>query len=194
MKTFLLIMSVFYVLCSNVAFAGVMVEPVLGYSADSYKVTAVNGQQADLTATGMNYGVRIGYKLPSIVWFAADYAQTSGTAKYDNVVAPDLDYSHNSLGLDVGVDMPVGFRAWLGYGFNDTLKFKTSSATDTFTGSSYKVGVGYKIVPKVSLNLEYWAGTYKKYDNGTTSVDLDAVYSSFNPSGVTVSVSVPLGF
>ena len=177
------------------AHAGLMIEPYLGYQMGQVKSKAV-GSSTEYTdnSSGATLGARLGYKF-LLPWVALDYSTWNGTAKVDPALSGGRNYDFNrtAMAIVVGADLPIGLRVYGGYGFSDsTIVKSTSSSPDTkFTGTHTKAGLGFSLIPFVSLNAEYIMPTYKKVDDGTTNAELSTIYSSFSHNTVLISLSVP---
>lgn len=195
MKKFLTLFTVLIGM-SSAAHAGLLVEPYLGYMFGDLKYKSVGGGQTEYTdnLSGMAYGLRLGYKFV-MPWVALDYTGYSGTAKNGVAGGTDYDYSGYALGAIVGVDLPMMFRFWGGYGFQNNLTKKgTNGVPDRkFTGTYTKVGVGFKGFPMVSLNAEYIINRFNKVDFGGGSgfEELSGFYSTFDANLLLLSVSIP---
>src|SRR5689334_16492801 len=88
------------------AHAGLMVEPYLAYelSSEMKLDSTVLGDSGGKTS-GPDFGLRLGYKLPVMVWVGLDYSLMSdGTYKGNG---SDAKIDRSNLYLDVGVDLPV---------------------------------------------------------------------------------------
>lgn len=187
---------------SPMAHAGLLIEPYLGYEITKNTGTvnaAYLSSPIDLdkggSATGMGYGLRLGYKLPVFFWMALDASMASGKQKYDNSVAfAEDDFSRTVVGATFGVDLPILLRAWVGYGFSDQLTLKSAAGVkDTLKGTNTKVGIGLKMIPFMSVNVEY---ILRKYTDATgdtyvSPTTFNTVYGKAEQSSVLVSVSVP---
>jgi hypothetical protein len=186
---------------SPLAHAGIMIEPYLGYEITRNSATvnaAYLSSPVDVdkggNTTGVNYGLRLGYKLPVMFWFALDADMGSGNQKYDNsLLFPDDSYTRTVMGITAGVDLPILLRAWVGYGFSDQLTLKHGSTSDTLKGTNTKVGLGFKMIPFMSVNLEYIMRTYTDAsgDTYTSPTTFSTVYSKATQSTALVSISVP---
>jgi hypothetical protein len=197
-KRLLLLASLFL---GFTAHAGVMLEPYVGYSTGDVKFKAVaagSREYADTTAN-LAFGARVGYKF-MIPWVAVDYTSESGKATADKKLAgnTDYDYSKTGIGAVVGADIPMGLRVWGGYGFSDSFTDKgTSGAADIkYTGTYTKGGLGFKFIPKLSVNAEYVIHTYTKAKNSITGAitDVKSSYSTFNHDTIMVTISAPFSF
>src|SRR5438445_4281870 len=130
---------------SGVAHANIMIEPYLGY--DMGKFTDPDGK-----TSGAVIGGRLAYKAPVMLWFGLDGAfETGGKFKPDS--GTDSDFKRTTFYGVVGVDLPILFRVWAGYGFSDEFKFDSPSLKST--GNNFKLGLGFTGLPFVSLNVEY---------------------------------------
>lgn len=186
MKTFLKVASVVLALgFASHAKAGLLLEPSLSYESSELKIGTSSSK-----ITGLGFGLRAGYKLPLMLWFALDYNMMSGgDSKPDQGSSDKVDSS--SLFLDVGFDLPVFARVWAGYGLQKKGTFKDDSGSSEVTFESpIKVGVGFTFLPIVSVNLEYFMSKAKEATSGSSTVD----YSSFDTrsnDGLILSVSAP---
>ena len=132
-------------------------------------------------------------------WVALDATMMSGTDKSgipgDNTSS---DYSISTVGAVVGVDLPVLFRAWAGYGIQNNVTMKGTSGNPDikFQGSYAKVGVGVRAIPLLSVNLEYIMNTYSKVDFGlgTGSEDSSTYYDTLKSNLTVLSISCPFNF
>ncbi len=176
---------------SSAAHAGLLVEPYLGYMFGDHK-WKISGTSTEYTDSfgGAAYGLRLGYKFV-LPWVALDYTGYSGKAKNGVPGGTDFDYSGSALGAVVGVDLPVMFRFWAGYGFQNNLTKKYSGADLKFTGGYTKVGVGFKGFPMVSINAEYIINKYDKVDGGSGVVNVDSAFSTYDANLMMLSVSMP---
>jgi hypothetical protein len=181
---------------SSVSQAGILIEPYLGYETGDLSYTPVftgTGTEFKDVQTGTGYGLRLGYKF-LIPWVALDYSGVSGKAKTgaSAIGFADTDYTRSSLGAVVGADLPI-IRLWAGYGLSNELAYKAtaSTAASKFKGSYVKAGVGLKLIPFLSVNLEYKMNTYTKFDNGTTESDIKDFFSSHKNDMLMISLSAP---
>lgn len=171
--------------------AGVLVEPYIGYDQSTMKNTTVGGVSDGATNSGLDYGARFGYRFSQGFWAAAEYAAGSGKSKSDTAGATDSDYSKTALGAVFGYNTGR-WNFWAGYGFSDTLTVKQSGSADVdITGTSLKVGAGFRATPNVSVNLEYMMPKYTKMKSSGMEFDIDTIYSKFDTSGTMLSVSFP---
>jgi len=179
---------------SSTAHAGILIEPYLGYEMGDLKykyVPAIGGPEFTDKASGVSYGMRLGYKF-LLPWIALDYSGGTATVKPDT--GTDYDLTKSSLGAVVGVNLPL-IRAWAGYGFTNEMTIKgTGGSNDTkLKGNYLKAGVGLGFIPFVSVNLEYKINELKKVDLGAGAGEIDKslLYDSWKHDTIMLSVSVP---
>lgn len=171
----------------------ILIEPYLGYEAGKSNSTAASDgskTSSDTTATAL--GLRLGYKF-LLPWVALDYTSVSGKAKLSGT---ESDFTRSSLGAVVGADLPIGLRVYAGYGFQNESKDKgTNGDPDTVSKGTYtKGGIGFKIIPMVSLNLEYTMHKYNKVNLGAGAGDEDIskYFSKVEYNTTMLSLSVPI--
>ena len=184
-------------LFSYTSFAGILLEPFVGYDSGTTTATttaAYGGTTQKSKLTGTSYGARLGYRFTGGFLIAGEYTASSGKVKDDAGVNADVDYTHSATGLYLGFDQGL-FRAWLGYGFTDKLISKSNSGDDTTLGTNMKIGIGVMPIRHLSVNLEYFVPTYKKYTAaGQSEVDVSTIYSKYDSSVLTLSLSTPFDF
>lgn len=183
---------------ATIAQAGILIEPFLGYRYGTLnKQTVSSSTEYTDTLDGIDYGLRLGYKF-LMPWVALEYELNSGVGKNGIPSASggaDYNYKTSAVAAVFGIDLPVMFRFWAGYGIqsNMTIIGNGSSVDNKFKGTHAKIGVGYKGLPLVSLNLEYIMNQYTKHDAGAGAGDvgIDTNYKTFNYNTLVASVSVP---
>ena len=192
------------------ASAGILLEPVLGYGMGTYEQPVSGFIDTDMKgkSSGIYYGGRAGYGIGPVT-IAADVLMAGAIKnKSDDPTWDDEDTkSRTMMGVTGVVSFPLlPIRLWLGYNFSDTVKMKDGSSIE---GNGFKVGVGYTIIPMVSVNLDYITSTFGKIKNDPDFGDA-TLPITFDPDGVgaatdvtldkrktttiLVSVSAPLGF
>lgn len=163
---------------ASVSNADLMVEPYLGY-----EMAKVSFGGLDSKPSGTALGLRLAYKIP-FFWFGFDGSTASGKVNPEASGATNSDYTRTTLGVVAGVNFPILFRAWVGYGLSNKLTEKNSSSD--FTGTNTKIGVGFTGLPFVSLNLEMITDNFDKLNSNSIS--------GLNSSSYLLSVSLPLSF
>jgi hypothetical protein len=157
--------------------ADLLIEPIVGIHMGGKDGQAPNRDKF----TGNGYGARIGVQKLGLM-AGIDY-QSHGITIKDN---PTEDASMTETSLFVGYDAPILFRVWAAYLLSGEVKYKGGTGKDT-DGSGFKVGVGLKLIPLLSLNLEYRKYEYAK-NNGNKIDPVSENNSMF------LSVSLPLTF
>ena len=143
--------------------AGIYVEPYLAYN--------ILGDTDGTDTTGTNIGGRLGYSLPMLVSFGVDY----NMGAYD---IDGIDADTTNLGAFVAVDLPILLRGYASYYFSSDLE----AGNVTYDGSGVALGVGFTMLPFVSLNVEY----------RTMSYDGSGAQADFDADEILVGISVPL--
>jgi len=186
--------GIFVLMLSFEVQAGALVEPFLGYDQSTLSAKDLSGNDMGAKNSGLDYGARLGYRLDNGVWFAGEYAAGSGDSKSNVAGTADSTYTRSSMGAVVGFDHNQ-FRFWGGYGLSDKLIAKSAAGSETtFTGSNYKVGVGFKAMPWMSVNFEYIVPSYTKFDSGSGEADVSTVFSEFNSTSACLTLSFPIDF
>lgn len=191
MKKLFAILAFLMVLQVQHAYAGVLLEPVLGYEQTPMEVVTVSNTDVSSTSSGLNYGARAGFRFSQGMWVSGEFVMGSGNGKPKNAGQEDSTYTKSAMSAVVGYDHS-NFRMWLGYGVTDKMTFKDSTGETNFSGTNYKLGLGYKVVPSVSVNLEYLVPTYTKFNsNGGTDSDVSTMFSKMSGASTQLSVSMP---
>lgn len=176
MKFWTKLLPVFAVLFASApAFAGgasLEVEPYLGYGflgsvGDKAQYSANPSAAATYTTLGL--GLRANVKFMDMFFAGPDFSYQPGLSfKLPGMTAEKTSNSLMTLGLVAGVQLPMSLRFWVGYNFMDqnssTSTVGGAESTNTFKGSSFKIGAGYKLMSYLSINAEYYFQSYSKGD------------------------------
>jgi hypothetical protein len=164
--------------------AGLLLEPVLGYSmVTRFKVD--DGDSAK--GSGPSIGGRIGYQNLGLQ-LGLDYLRS--TYNLD-----DNDYKEDVTASEwagfVGFEFPILFRVYAGYIFsaNGESQYDGGSGKQKLTfseGSGMKFGVGFTGLPFIDINFEYRRGTYGEYKLGSTKETADTDFNAYM-----ISLSLP---
>lgn len=197
MRNFLFTIGLMSVLgFTTTAQAGFMIEPYLGYDSSTLVLEQKSsGTDSGGKVSGVRPGLRLGYTLPVFVWFALDYSMLTGATVAGNTSSGDGKVDSSNLFVDVGFDFPVLARVWAGVGAMNTATKKPDSsgaASDLTFDSAIKLGVGFKMIPFVSLNIEYYTMNLKELETNGTKISVDSTYKAATDNGFLVSLSVPL--
>lgn len=187
MKVLQLFILVLAFLIIKPANAGLLVEPIVGFSNSKFETDTPGSSEEK--GTGLSYGGRLGYQNLGFQ-LGLDYL-------HSNINVDDDNYSPvqaSEWGGFVGFEFPVLLRVYAGYIFSATgeseLKVAGTKNDLEFTdGSGMKVGVGFTGLPFVDINVEYRKGTFGEYKLGGTKQDVDTDYSAYM-----ISLSLPLVF
>jgi hypothetical protein len=170
--------------------ADVLLEPYVGYDQTAMAITNTGGTDVGGTATGLDYGARLAYRFDPNWWVGGEYALGSGTSKSNVAGTADSNYTKTAMAAVVGYDHGE-FRFWGGYGFSDSLTVKATGSETKYTGTNYKLGAGYMVAPKVSVNFEYLVPQHKTFNSGGADADISTAYSKFSATSMALSVSFP---
>lgn len=162
--------------------AALLIEPLVGVNAGS-KLDYKGGEKYS-GGMGFSYGGRLGYQNLGFQ-LGLDYLSSS-------IDMDDKDFKSN-LKTDewaafAGFRFPILVKVYAGYIFSATGDTKNAlrQSVDYSSGTGYKLGVGYTLLPFVDLNLEYRQGTFGEYKTGGVKFKDDVTYSSY-----LLSVSLP---
>lgn len=161
--------------------AGVLIEPVLGYSFKTFE--ADGPDTSEEKGSGVSFGGRLGYQNLGFQ-LGLDYLR-SNISMDDNDFKEDLITSE--WGAFVGFEFPVLLRVYAGYIFsaNAETEFAGGEKVKLQDGTGMKFGLGFTGLPFVDINFEYRKGTYTKLKAGD-SANVDTDFNAFM-----IGVSLP---
>jgi hypothetical protein len=177
--------------------ASILIEPSVAVDMSKNDFSPKGGG-TDMSgkATLIDPGVRLGYESMIGLFVAADYQMAmSGKYTLSNAPgAPATKMSRSQLWLDVGFDAPLLFRVWAGYALVNKMALKVSGIPDiNYTGgSSLKLGVGFNVIPLLSINIEYLMNNWSKVEIGGLSQPTSDAYDTSKGNAILVGVSIPL--
>lgn len=184
MKRFLLLFA--FLSITIPAHAALLIEPVVGYSMGlKGKVHEATEGAATLSendfsgGTGPSYGGRLGYqKLGFQV--GLDYLKSSIDPS-DKKFKGSLDV--NEWAAFVGFEFPILFRVYGGYIFSSdaTGEYDDGGKTDIDlkSGTGFKAGVGFTLLPFLDINFEYRKGTFTELKAAGIKFDTDVDYNVY---------------
>lgn len=166
--------------------AGILLEPFLGYAIGSAE--DASSPSTDYSYKAPTFGARVGYQQLGLM-LGAEYSTASLDMDYEvsGLSGSFTGNTKSQLGLFVGYNLPIMFRAWGTYYVSPT--FEYSSGTE-LSGSGYGLGLGFTGLPLVSLNLEYRSYTYDEATSGSSTGSI----ADYTISEILLSVSLPLVF
>lgn len=163
------------------SYAGLLVEPVLGYTLD--QSLDFSGLKDYSGGNGVSYGGRLGYQTGPFQ-IGADYLQSS-------IDMSSNDFDENAditeWAAFVGFEFPILFRGYAGYIFSAEGETQINNIdVDLEDGNGLKLGLGFTPIPFIDVNLEYRNGSFDKYKLGPASVSREVDYEAYM-----ISVSMP---
>lgn len=179
-----------FLLLSAPAFAGIGIgaEPYIGYGVAGSYGSGVSATSDSYTSFAV--GAKAVIKIEDLIFVgpAFDYLPSLG---YPGPTSS----SSLKLGLIAGVQLPIPFRLWAGYNFIDNMNYSITTSGGTLTGqisgSGWRFGAGYKVLPFLSLNAEYLIT-----NSGTSTItsSVQSTSSTISSTGKVVLVSVSMPF
>jgi hypothetical protein len=186
LKNFILfstaIISLFYL--SERASAAFHLEPFAGTKFNSQYNGETSGNSGKVGGTVV--GARLGFTEMGLS-FGFDGRRLSLSYKPDASGSSDKDYTFTQYGVFVGYELPIMLRFWGTYVLSNEGSEKNDSDSKVLSGSGTVFGVGYKALPFISINLEYYSlsNTERETSAGKSDYTTDA-------KGFILGVSVPL--
>lgn len=165
--------------------AGLLLEPVLGYSLSKFEIDQANSSEEK--ANGPSLGGRIGYQNLGFQ-LGLDYLRS-------NLSVDENDFKEDLVTSEfagfVGFEFPILLRVYAGYIFmaNAEADIDVGAGKQSFElndGKGLKLGVGFTVLPFLDINVEYRKGTYSELKIGSAKTDVDTDFSA-----VMVGVSLP---
>jgi hypothetical protein len=149
-KIIYLSLLMFPFLMSTNSFAGLLVEPLIGFNL--VDTLSVDGGKNYKSGGGMAYGGRLGYQKGPF--------QIGGDYLKNSINMTDNDFDRNletqEYGAFVGFEFPILFRAYAEYIFavdGGTKINGEKRALNDATGG--KIGLGFTLLPFIDINLDY---------------------------------------
>ena len=169
--------------------AGFLFEPYVGYQTmvtDIKTGSASGSLPVKLDGAGIGFGMRLGFS--GLLLFAGlDYGVASLNMKLKEGALPITPGAslHSSMGGTIVLNLPI-IRPHVGYLFDDRLQGTDSS----LIGSGTKVGLGFGVIPKLKINIEYYTITFNKYKSSTEVSLPDAnTYELASMTGMMLNLS-----
>ncbi len=200
-----IVMSGLFFMSGAYAEAGTsfMVEPYVGYEGLGSTNQTFSGTSTSLgTMSGVSVGGRASIGFAEMFFVGADfsYDPSLSISPPSGTTSEFSSISKTKLGVVAGVDVPMfPLRVWGGFNFLDKLNAtditggisNAANSQSTLGGSSIKGGIGFKLIPLVSINVEYIYSTYNSITSGGTVTNF-ASGDSITHSNFLFSVSLPL--
>ena len=180
MKFAQLILLILAFLIIKPASAGVLIEPVLGYSAGKFEID--NDAFDEEKFAGPSIGGRLGYQNLGLQ-LGVDYLQS--TLDVDDNDFKDLK-TKEWAGF-VGFEFPILIRVYAGYIFSAEGKAEVNDTDIKATGGTGpKFGVGFTGLPFVDINFEMRRSTFDEIKIGGTKLKDETTFSAYM-----ISLSLP---
>lgn len=196
-------------MCSVSTYAGILIEPHLGYALKGSTSSINETDSIDNSAwsysnkySGPEYGAKLGYQLLGLM-AGVSYNHATYTLK-DTVTCtavcssstPSYSVKRDDLGVFLGYNAPILVRVWVGYDFS--VKEKVTSAVTNWVsvgdwdkGVATELGIGYTAIPFLSLNFTYRMITYtKQFDSASNTESTRATKLKTNE--MVLSISAPI--
>lgn len=154
-----------------------VVEPYLGYERGYLTQKGV----PEITTSGVGYGARLGARYWDI-GFGLDYYMGSQSASQSGETS---DFKPTEFGLFMNYRFWENFKVYGTYLFSAKTKVQSSQNPSEFSGSGYKLGLGWNAFTFLDINLEMFNRSYTKY--GSTSLS-----NSLLSSTIGLSLSFPI--
>lgn len=190
------ILSILGLFISINANAQIYLEPYVGYSMGNQKtdldVTSTVNIKAKQTGTSSQalYGGRLGYSFLTLAVGGEYMGGTIATSSDNDITTAGVSTKTSTsgtagttnIGAFVALNFPI-LRAFATY-------FPSSKLDTDTSGSGFKVGLGFYLLPMLALNAEYMSFTYNKYEPTGLTVN------SFSSTAdlYMISLSAPLSF
>lgn len=183
MKNLILLFSITLFAFTSTAQAGFLLEPYMGMHFNStYKDNDCSGN-CDGSISGIAIGGRAGFQNLGFM-----FGVSGKRVSYDVEDSTQGDLATTTIGVFAGYDFPILLRVWGEYILSGTGAYDDSSSNQELNvGSGTTLGVGYKIFPFISLNLEIGSLNFDEttYDGGSNKIDTDL-------NTYMVGISVPI--
>jgi hypothetical protein len=164
MKRALIILS--FLGLSATAHAGLFIEPYVGYEFGS--VSELNSSSTSHSLSGPAYGARLGYMSMIGFGLGAEYMGTSLAVSSTN---PSESASGSDIGAFVSFNFPVFLKVYATYFVSSTASVSNVSG-GSYSGSGYKIGVGWTSLPFININFEVIGRDYGKQGGSSLTSDV----------------------
>lgn len=139
------------------AYGSILFEPYVGLTIEG----KVDEDGIDGNFYGNSFGARLGAQY-LYVFGGFDYRVGRYSVDSDeNTILEDDTLNNERYYAFVGYEFPMFFKVWAGAALGGVARAENVEYED---GGGYVVGVGYKGLPIINLNLEYESWDYGKSD------------------------------
>lgn len=175
MKNFILLCAL--IVFSSTAQAGFLLEPYVGMHLNStFKDNdSTTCTTCDGSISGIALGGRAGFQNLGFM-----FGVSGKRVSYNLENSTQGNLATTTLGLFAGYDFPILLRVWGEYIVSGTGAYDDDSAnTKLNVQNGTNLGLGYKISPFISLNLEVGNLHFNEYTNDTTSGKVDVDFNTY---------------
>ncbi len=190
---------IFVLFFSAQTFAGILIEPYIGYKTGGSEQTS-GSTKNEYDSSGYGLGARLGY---STMGFSLGLQYEMGSHEVEQTKPTTVkatEYDTSLLGAFVGFSMPL-IRFWGSYFFSANTEVSKANPDagdekgDEVNGSGYGLGVGFTGFPFIAINLEYRMLTMDEVKSGGVTYNLPVSGNSeVDAKEFMLSLSVPLDF
>ena len=194
-----LLLSMVLIIWSISSFAGLMIEPSIGYLDGSMDTkTTLAGQNLEYGVTGTEFGAKVGYSFLGLNLGASYFVASTDFAvdQPSNSGLVDVGFDSTKMGVFAGFNFPVLLRVWGIYHLSSEYE-ESIGDKDLLSGKGYTLGLGLTPIPiplpflSLSFNLEY---TMINLDEGKDGVTGTISTIDYDVQEIKLSVSTPLNF
>jgi len=179
------------------ASAGILIEPYLGYAILGNGEVSISNTKYDNDYASLTFGGRLGLQHLGFM-MGADYSiqnfemeSTTGSTTYND------DVKKKQFGIFVGYNFPILLRVWGTYFISSSFEGDDAvSSTNRYDsndelndGNGFGLGVGYRPISFVSINLEYRKFEYDTWE--VAGVEATNMTKDQTLSEILLSVSLP---
>jgi hypothetical protein len=171
--------------------AGFLIEPGVSYELGKLTCKTAALVVCDGDISGIAGSLNLGYIFSKGFWIAAE-AESIGSKMKFTGTTPESNAIRANYGVLLGFDRNR-FRIWAGYLLQDKFNGKVSGLNGDFSGTGIKVGLGFLVWRKLSLNFEYAIDTYTKFkaNGSSTEQTVSTLFNTFNQNRYSVGLSIP---
>lgn len=167
-------------------------EPNINYTKSSYQIKTLSELEGKGEMTGTSLGLKVGYQLPVLIYFGLDATYDSGKYKSSDSITVDSDIVRTSAYGVIGIQFPVLLRFYVGTALIDNETAKVDSNKTELKAKGTKIGLGYNLLPFVSLNIDYTMREFTKvkFQNDDTTYDIKDIYKEFKTNILSVGLGI----
>ncbi len=183
MKNLVLLFSLTIFAFSSTAQAGFLFEPYMGMHLNSTFTKNNCASDCEGSISGVALGGRAGFQNLGFM-----FGVSGKRVSYDVEDSTQGDLATTTIGIFAGYDFPILLRVWGEYILSGTGTYDDSNIDQELNvGSGTTLGIGYKIFPFISLNLEIGSLNFDEKTSDVADSEMDLDFSTYM-----LGISVPL--